>query len=57
MNIVLGILLIILSVYIISDARKYNGIDYQGNKVRGYSAGVFALIIGVALIFDLIHLW
>jgi hypothetical protein len=56
MNIVLGILLIVFSVYIISDARKYNGIDYQGNKVRGYSVGVFTLIIGVALIFDLVQL-
>ena len=56
MKILLGIGLVIFGVYLIYNSTITNKQNVY-EKVRGISGGICAIILGIALIFDLIEFW
>ena len=57
MNIILGIIVLAFGIYKYKDTTQYDGFDAQYYKARGYGMVFLSLILGIALLFDLVQLW
>ncbi len=57
MNIISGILVLGLGWYLYGDVRKNNDVRSDFAKTKAYGTIIMCIILGLGLIFDLVHLW
>jgi len=57
MNLILGLIIIGLGIYHIRWIQVNDGLAGTMFKLRGYSIGTLCILLGIALIFDLVQLW